>query len=210
MIRKLSPLLLVAILLAGCAHAPPMQGPGNRAAWQSRRAKLLKITHWSLRARAGSGGVFGWSGSVNWHQHGAVFDVVVSGPLGIGGMHIHGTPDLVFIRTKNKSYATDKPELFLEKNLGVSFPVSGLRYWTLGVPVPGMHANVHVDKLGRVVEMHQDGWTLSYRRYTRAGGYYLPSSLSAKRKDVHLKMVIEQWQDVGSGKPAAPSTAASH
>lgn len=195
--RGLLVLLLTGVLLAGCAQAPPVTGPGNRAAWQARREKLLKISHWSLRARAGSAGLFGWTGSVNWHQRGQFFNVLISGPLGIGGMHIQGTPGTVTINTKGKTYTTDQPELFLEQNLGVSFPVDGLRYWTLGVPVPGTPARVHVDQKGRVVKMHQDGWTLTYRDYTRAGGYYLPRSLSAKRKNVHLKMVVEKWVDVG-------------
>lgn len=190
-------LVMAAVVLAGCAQAPPVKGPGNRAAWQARRQKLLKISHWSLRARVGSAGIFGWSGSVNWHQRGSFFDVLVSGPLGIGGMHIQGTPHAAIIRARGKTYTTDQPEVFLEKNLGVSLPVDGLRYWTLGVPVPGSPARVHVDQKGRVVRMHQNGWTLTYRDYIRACGYYLPRRLSAKRKNVHLKMVVEKWVDVG-------------
>jgi outer membrane lipoprotein LolB len=196
MIRKLTPLLIL-LILAGCAQAPVYHGKENRTAWHARHMRLLEIEHWHLHARAGSAGLFGWTGSVNWQQKGALFDVHVSGPLGMGGMHIHGAPEAVIVRAHGKTYTTNHPEAFLEKNLGVSFPVAGLRYWTLGVPVPDVPAQVRVDQHGRVVEMHQEGWKLTYRDYAHVDGYYLPRKLSAERKDVHIKMLVEKWENVG-------------
>lgn len=195
MIRKW--LCIAAVfMLAGCQSVPLVQGPGDRDAWQARHARLLKIHHWHLQGRAGSTGLFGWSGNLDWHQKDGRFDIVVSGPLGMGGMKLDGTLDLVRIRKDGKTYYTRHPNRFLKRNLGVALPVKGLRYWTLGVPVPDEAFEVRVDNKGRVVKMQQEHWKLVYRNYTRAGGYMLPGEISARRGDVHLKMIIAKWKDV--------------
>src|SRR5699024_8620827 len=131
-----------------------------------------------------------------WRQNDGRFNIVISGPLGIGGMRLDGTLDLVRIRKGGKTWFTTHPNRFLKRNLGVALPVKGLRYWTLGIPVPGEDFQVRVDKKGRVVKMQQDKWKLIYLNYTQAGGYTLPTEISARRGDVHLKMIVGKWIEV--------------
>lgn len=137
--RWLSLGLLLA-LLGGCATTRPPTAPGkaNEAAWSARKAALGRLSRWNMVARAGSGGIFGWSGSLHWLQVGNRFDIRISGPLGVGAMRIAGTPNAVRVRTSKKTYETSDPERLLQQELHMSLPVSGLRYWALGLPEPQM------------------------------------------------------------------------
>lgn len=187
--------LLLAIL-GGCATTRPPTAPGkaNEAAWGARKATLSRLSRWNMVARAGSGGIFGWSGSLRWLQVGNRFDIRISGPLGVGAVRIAGTPSAIRVRTSRNNYETTDPERLLRRELHMSLPVSGLRYWALGLPEPQMPAHVSIDSKGLLRHMRQAGWTLTYSRYVAADGYQLPQSFTAKKGDTEVKIVVEHWQ----------------
>lgn len=196
MMRKLAVLLLL-VFLGGCAGVPRTPaGGGDRAAWQVRREALLGLTQWTMQARAGAGGLFGWSGSLHWEQRGEHFDIRVPGPLGVGGLQVVGTPGHLLIHKGGETYVTSHPDEFFRDRLRLTFPVSGLRYWALGVPEPGLPAQVAVDAQGRVTLLRQAGWTLEYEEYRQVGDYQLPVRFSGTRKDTRIKLAVQHWSGV--------------
>lgn len=195
--RRALALGCLLVFLGGCATTsrPPTEA-GDRAAWQARRANLLALSGWTMQARAGSGGLFGWSGNLRWVQLGDRFDISVSGPLGAGAMRIVGTPERLRIRKDGKTYVTSQPDAFFRQQLKLTFPVAGLRYWALGVPEPGVPASVAVDAQGRVTQISQSGWTLTYDDYRQVGEYQLPGRLSGVKDDTRIKLVVHEWTNV--------------
>jgi len=186
---------LLLALLGGCATTrAPAPGKANEAAWHARQAALSQLSRWTMEARAGSGGIFGWSGSMHWVQNGSHFDIRIAGPLGVGAVRIAGTPQAIRVRTADKTYQTSHPERLLRERLHMSLPVSGLRYWALGLPQPGTPAQVRVDDKGLLRHMRQAGWTLTYSHYVSTHGRQLPQRFSAQKGDTRVRIVVEQWR----------------
>lgn len=196
---------LVAAALSGCAAwAPQPTEPGvaNAAAWQARQAQLGRLHGWTLRGRAGSGGALGFTGRLRWVQTGEAFVIDVAGPFGAGATRLTGTPNRVEIRNARNTWVTDDPQRLLREVYGWTLPVSGLRHWALGRPIPGVPATPQVDADGRLVALQQSGWTLRYPEYVDTGaGIALPAKVELETDggDTRLRLLVESWGDLAPG-----------
>lgn len=195
--KKLA-VVALAGLLAGCAGmAPKHYGPPDMAAWRQRLARLSAVDDWRLDGRvAVSNGRQGGSGSLRWTEHAPYLEMRFSGPFGIGGFRLYGTPDNLVIETgKGKTYYTSDPGRTLAERLGWPVPIASMRYWVLGIPDPeGGVTDKRIDQHGLPRHMAQYGWSIDYAHYTNAGGYRLPARLEARRGPVHIKLVINDWK----------------
>lgn len=198
---------MLACLLAGCAGvAPRPYGPPNEAAWRQRLAQLSGLGDWRLDGRVAiANGRHGGSGSLRWTEHAPRLEMRFSGPFGIGGFRLYGTPDNLVIETgKGKTYYTDDPGRTLAERLGWPVPVASMRYWVLGLPDPdGAVTANRVDQYGLPRHMVQYGWSIDYSRYVSAGGYRLPQRLEARRGTVRIKLVVNNWT-VPAGTVSGP------
>jgi outer membrane lipoprotein LolB len=190
--------ILSALFLQGCAHLK--HSARTEQAWQAHRARLIQVDRFTLQARVSSGGVFGVKGNLTWRQAPDGFDMRVAGPFGIGAATITGRGRKIEIRTSKGSFVTEDPESDLKSRLGWSFPVSHLRHWILGQPAPGSRAEFGLDADGRLETLEQDGWTLEFEEYQRAGALDLPRKLQVANSEIKLKIVVDSW----SGLPAVP------
>lgn len=195
---------MAALLLGGCATwapAPTVPGVANPGAWQQRLSKLDRLDGWTLRGRAGSGGVIGFTGSIRWVQTGQSFVIDVAGPFGAGATRLTGTPQRVEIRNARDTWITDDPQALLQEIYGWNLPVSGLRHWALGRPIPDVAATLEVDDRGRLTGLQQSGWSISYTEYAETAiGLALPAKISLENGDASLRLLIESWSDLA---PAA-------
>jgi outer membrane lipoprotein LolB len=91
--------------------------------------------------------------------------------------------------------APDADDL-LEQSLGVRLPVNGLRYWVRGLPEPGSTPGLQTDAHGRLTRLEQNGWVIEYPAYapTSRLNLDLPERIVARRTDLSVKLVIEQWK----------------
>ncbi|MDE2150008.1 MAG: outer membrane lipoprotein LolB [Gammaproteobacteria bacterium] len=195
-------LALCALLLGvgGCAAMPKLDHARQADANWARRAKALsRIDTFSLQARVASGGLFGASGDLDWQQQGEAFDLRFSGPFGVGGIEIAGTVEDVQVRTRKNTYRTEDPDAFLRQKLGLNLPVSGLRYWVLGVPSPHSDADLILDAGGRAEQLVQDGWTLRYETYETIAGLSLPTRFEINGGRTRFKVVVDRWSGVTTG-----------
>lgn len=197
-------LLLALVWLGGCAiitvpePAPP--GVKNPDAWRAHRAAIQGLQQWSLQGRAASGQVLGWTGNISWRQRGKTFHVRVSGPLGMGGFRADGTLARVTVRTGEQTFKTTRPGALVEEILGWRFPLTGLRYWVLGLPEPGVPALLSVNSRGLLITLQQSGWELGYAEYTKVAGYRLPSRIVLHNSENTISVVIGRWFGLGGGK----------
>lgn len=168
----------------------------SQLAWEARQARLQKVDRFTLAARVSSGGIFGVKGNLNWSQRGEAFEMRVAGPFGIGAASLSGTAKNVEIKTAKGVFKTSDPEGDIKRKLGWAFPVSHLRYWTLGVAAPGSPAEVEPDAAGRPETLEQDGWSLEYDEWQNVGALELPRKFTVANDEVTIKVVIDTWSDL--------------
>lgn len=196
-IKRLISLWLLLLLVSGCAfitRAPEQQaGIDNPQAWAARQSELRSLEVWSMQGRAATGSLVGWSGNLNWQQRGERFDGRLSGPLGAGGFRALGTLEEVEIRTEDEVFITREPELLVEELLGWPFPLTGLRFWALGLPGPGHIEKISVDDKGLMLELEQRGWRLSFTEYREYESRLLPRKIVLDDGENRIKVVVDRW-----------------
>jgi len=91
--------------------------------------------------------------------------------------------------------APDADDL-LEQSLGVRLPVKKMSYWVRGLPEPGSTPGLQTDAHGRLTRLEQNGWVIVYPTYapTSQLNLDLPERIVARRPDLSVKLVIEQWK----------------
>ena len=186
--RRFLSVLSAGLLLAGCAVTPTTE------TWQPPSA--TEIRDWQFTGRVSlTQAEQGWHAGLFWQEQADQFQLKISGPLGQEAFRLTGNAAGVLLEDADgqRIQAHDAESLLLQTT-GWSLPVSGLRYWVRGLPVPGVHASESRDLQGRLLELEQSGWAISYSRYHFVGGVGWPAKLRLVRDDVTVRLVIDEWQ----------------
>lgn len=194
-------LLLASLLLFACSSKPVKQGVSS--SWLSRQAAVAEIDRWQLNARIGlrSKGRSG-SATLIWNEQPGQRNLRLLGPIG-GGLILLQQDDtgVALQDSKGKTWhAVDAAEL-IHRVTGWQIPVSGLRWWLLGMTEPGSEADYTLDDSERLVTVVQDGWKVTLAKYTLFGKYELPASvtvesLASKDDDgyIRAKLIVKGWE----------------
>ncbi len=189
-------IILLLTLLTACA-TPPTPTPDNDSAWSVRQTRLARLTEWRSEGRIGViNGGDGWHARFQWAQQGADYRIDLSGPLGQGRVLIESSGVEVRIQTQDgQNWTAPDADTLVEQALGVRLPVNGLRYWIRGLPQPDSKPTLHTDASGHLTRLEQDGWIIEYPAYvpTSQINLDLPERIIARRQDLSVKLVIEQW-----------------
>lgn len=190
-------LALSGILLAGCM---PLRQPSPSAdpqqTWRERQFVLQKLDGWNLKGRLAIDAVKeAWTGTLRWTQKGDEFKILWLFPLGQGSVELYGNPDRVTLRVpKEEPMSATSAEELLGTRLGWSLPVSGLRYWLLGLPAPGLPVvKLSLDSFGRLLRLSQGGWQIRYLDYKRVENFVLPGKVFLEHPKLRLRLVIDHW-----------------
>ena len=190
-------LLSFILLIAGCAAPMPVPPADPEATWQSRQQDLATVNDWRLNGRlAITRGSEAWHLKVNWRQKPEGYEIFLSGPFG-SGVKLVGNPQGVVLHdSEQHAYSAEEPELLLYTHTGVFMPVTGLRYWILGLPDPDKnHTNqTRLDAYGRLAELQQRDWTVRFRDYVAVEQYQLPERLFIQSEDIEVRLVVDDWQ----------------
>lgn len=202
--RFVKNLLLASLVLVLCAcEAIPTQPPqaiDTEQSWRVRQQALSALDAWSLSGRiAIQTPTEGWHASLSWEQQGESYAIRLSSPLGQGALQLNGNPSVVTLRTSSGEDSAQDAETLLERQLGWRVPVSGLRYWVLGLPDPNMSLeHRELDDLGRLVRIRQSGWDIEFRRYVSAGSVELPDKLFLNNANtephLEVRLVAGRWE----------------
>ncbi|MEM1438987.1 MAG: lipoprotein insertase outer membrane protein LolB [Pseudomonadota bacterium] len=198
-------LVLLVALLAGCATKGVQELP-EITDWPMRQDVLGALEQWELVGRIGiRTPEDSSSGSLSWRQRGVDFRAEIDGPLGIGGVQMVGDPRRVTLSgSKIDTVTVPDPERELWRQTGLRVPVAGLRYWLLGVPLPGEPADIVFGEDGLPLSIAQSGWRIDYTEYRRWSLNALPRRIKAESDDTRLTIVVRDWRIPG----AAASTQA--
>lgn len=175
----------------------PRPSPESQAsAWQARQAALAALPGWTLAGRiAVSNDDTNWSAALHWIQQADRYTVEVIAPLGQGAARLDGGHDGVALQLADGRLltATD-PELLLQQHTGLHMPVTGLRFWVMGMPNPASEARQALDDAGRLAWLEQAGWRIEFLRYSQVSGLDLPAKLVAINPRLRMRLVIDRWE----------------
>lgn len=193
-------LLILAAALSGCAQPLKINQHSNAPAqWAEQNQQRYQLAEWTLRGRvsiqtADDGGV----ADLIWHQDKQNFTIQFNAPLAAGTVALSSVAGGVMLSSsRGEPVFAATAESLLQGIQGWRLPVSGLRYWLLGVPVPEKsyqliswleNQQLHV--------MQQDGWHIEFRQYQKKGDVWLPRKIFMHRlddTDVDVRVVIRSW-----------------
>lgn len=193
---KIRVLMLMVLLLSGCAGlAPKPPGESPAALSAQRQARLDCLSGWRLRARVAlRAGEEGGSGRLTWRQRGERYVLRLTGPMGWGGVELRGDETSVTVTAEGRRrHYESSPSEVLAAELGYELPLFGLRYWLLALPAPQNPVQVELDPWGRPTRLSQSGWVIVYETYRRAAVDALPSRLRMTREGIDVRVVIADW-----------------
>ena len=186
-------------LLAGCAgltSKESVEGTGNPTDWKAHKDRINAIDGWQINGKIGirapsdSG-----SATLFWLQRQGYFDIRLAGPLSVGSARISGrTNDVVLDLSAQGRFQSNSAEDLLEKGLGWRLPLTQLFWWVRGLPAPDSPSQVTLDSDSHLNQLEQDGWHIQYLSYIEQNGYRLPERIKLKGENLHITLVIKDWQ----------------
>ena len=168
---------LSAVLLAACAAGP---GVAPVPAFELSGRVAVRFQE------------RGFASAVRWKQTDGSDEIWLTAPLGqtIAYLQADAT-GATLTAADQKQYRAGSIESLTRSALGWRFPVSGMRYWLLGQPAPGMAlAAAERDDAGRITRFRQDDWQVTIN-YAATGG--APSRLEIVGSDAEIRFVIDRW-----------------
>lgn len=201
----------VAILLQACADMGPAIKPAideaaGRASFEARVPALVALDSWRLTGRVSvSNETESWQASLYWRQHGAGYDVVLTGPLGQGAVELRGDGQGVELQMPDGSKVYDQSaQDLVAARLGWQLPLDALQYWVRGIAAPGASEVLAFSVAGECLSLRQFGWVVDYKHYAVVQGTALPSKLFLSKAEWHVRLVVDEWR-LG-GDESAPSS----
>lgn len=195
---------LYVALLSGCELLPITEAPipavvDPQVAWANHQSQLDSLEAWTLDGRISlSHEEEAWHASLRWQQIDSAYHINLFGPFGQGAAQLDGSPQSVILQHDGQTVQSDDAEQLLRQQLGLQIPVNGLRYWALGLAAPGSDHKVELDPAGRLATLQQNGWRVRYRSYVAVKGFMLPGKIFLDRDGLDVRLVVDQWQVVGS------------
>lgn len=182
-----------ALSIVSCTSQP--RRPIEQQSWEARRAQLQAREHFDLKARvAVAAGNEGFNARLRWIQQGAVSQLSLDGPLGVGGAQVNLDGDTLNVRTSRGQELSDSAaRAELAARLGFDPPLRSLRYWIQGVPDPASESNETLDEQHRLAALGQQGWRIDYASYAASGDDWLPQKLTLQREGVRVRLLIDGW-----------------
>lgn len=177
----------LVVLLSGCVLlpvAPTAERPTQAESAPFALNGRVSVSHDGKRHSAG----------VRWKHLAQSDEILLLTPLGQTAARIFYDASVATLDEGGKHYQADDVEALMDQVLGWHLPLRGLRHWMLGRAVPGTSARITHDSQGRVSQLHQDGWEVSYVNYADSRLDSMPTRLELRRADVQATLLIDKWE----------------
>jgi outer membrane lipoprotein LolB len=194
--------LVILVSLSACTILPEQPVPADReAARLAHGQDLLTLEAWTLNGRISiRHGEEAWHAGLFWHQIDDIYQIRIIAPLGQGGAQLDGSAHSVVLHTGDGEYRANNAERLLAEQFGWQLPVEGLRYWAIGRIAPGPVDRVSHDEYGRLQELQQAGWQITYHRYMpdgpAANALMLPGKVFLERNGLEVRFVVDSWKTI--------------
>ena len=190
-------LVLIALVLIGCAGAPRRPAAGQDAlllAQAAREAELAQRTNWRLSGRiAVSDGRDGGSGQIAWTQRGDRYEIALNAPVTRRSWRLVGEPGYARLEgIDGGPFIGDSAEALLQEHLAWVIPLRDLAAWVRGIRAPGAAA-IRFAASGLPEQMAQGGWTIDYRNFDQGLDPAMPSRVFAAQGARRVRLQVSDW-----------------
>lgn len=189
--------ILAVSLLAGCASLEPVPESSPVSSRHEDSLRMLDATAaWHASGRfAARSGQEGWHGRLEWAREGEAWQLRLVPPVLGDEVRLSSASRGVILSTADgrQHWAAD-PDALLRDSVGFSIPVTGLRYWLVGLSRPDADAEIEYGPRGLPASIRQDGWVVHYNGYRAVQGVQLPDRLVVENQDARLKFVVDVWE----------------
>ncbi len=194
---RLALLLITLHLLSACISVTPVTPAQDvNQAWQARVKHLYDQNNWTAQmSLTGVTEQQKFKTRVVWKQQSEHYQIKLRDFIGRTIAVIDGSPAGVVAKTsKGEKFQGQDAETLIYELFGIHIPVTGMRYWLQGLPLPG----VNVDQLilsdqGLAESISQQGWSMSYPNYLSHDPFKMPSQVLLEIENIALTVKISQW-----------------
>jgi outer membrane lipoprotein LolB len=189
--RALLPYIAL-LALAACHTLSPVPA----TPWSERRIALQAVDKFQVSGQlAVATPSEGFSANLQWQQQGVGSELVLRGPLGMGGARLNFDGEVLRLTNSQGTQLEGVPaQTELVRVLGFEAPLSSLRYWLLGTPDPARVATETLDDKQRLAQLQQGEWQVDYGEYQQTAGQWLPRRMALTRGGVKVKLQLSNWQ----------------
>jgi outer membrane lipoprotein LolB len=137
----------------------------------------------------------GFPGRVRWTHAPDRDELWFYSPIGTTVAHLvqdeHGA---LLVTAKGEEHRSSDLHTLAADVLGWDLPLAGLPFWVRGLPWPDAEVSEEQrDAQGRLTQLQQGGWTVSYLDWGSGGAQALPAKLDLKGERLRLRLLIERW-----------------
>jgi outer membrane lipoprotein LolB len=194
---KLSLLLLSVLMLSACisvSQLPPVEDAKQE--WDARANYLYGLEDWTAQiALIGNNHQQKFKTRAAWKQQSENYQIKLRDFIGRTVAIIEGTPSGVMAKTsKGERYQGDDAEALINDLFAINIPVTGMRYWLQGVPMPNESIDqLMLDENGLAKSLSQQGWSILYSHYLQNDPYKMPGQVILEFENIKLTVKISQW-----------------
>jgi len=190
-------LLLAVLFLAACTTTPqPPLVDDPKHAWDARTDYLYEQENWVAQITLiGDTDQQKFKARAVWEQQSDTYQIKLRDFIGRTIAVIDGTASGVVARTsKGERYQGDDAEALIHELFAINIPVTGMRYWLQGVPLPNeIIDDIVLDDSGLTKSLNQQGWAISYLDYVQNEPYQMPAQVLLEFENITLTVKISQW-----------------
>ena len=168
--------------------------------WNQRVEQLSALTRWSasgklaIRTQTQSE-----TASLDWQQDGHNTHILLTGPLGLGATSIDSDRSTLQVSRDGDTRIFDiSSAATSEATIGWDLPLQELPFWIRGLPYPRVSIEGQVFELGLLLQLQQQGWTITYENYALFDHFTLPTRVTIERNDTRARLIIRNWSDFSS------------
>ena len=204
-IRQLAIVFAVG-LLSACSQLPQVGSTNDESAtaalpsygpYSYRATELAKLVQWDVEGKLA---VYtankNNSGNLTWRQRKEYYDLLITGPLGQGHLHIEGSPGLVIATTPDEQAQATSIEALFAEHFDWQFPMAELRYWVRGIANPATDAELTYNDSGELATIIQAGWQVEISKYESVSGLPMPAKITITGDDIRLKLILKNWTNL--------------
>jgi len=192
------------VLLSSCATTHPTEEPitdESHELWSQRQQQLSAIHYWKLRGRVAlfvDEDVYNLG--LSWELNKDHSKLKLEAALGQGVVQLEkNNTEVKLVTSEGETFSGQNSAQVLRQSTGWSIPVEGLEFWIKGINHDNSDYLPDIDSAGRATSLSQDGWQINFLEYSSTSlsefnNPDLPHKIYMKRKNLALKIVIDQWQ----------------
>ncbi len=195
--------VLISALLVGCGmqQTKKTTPKSTSTSWEFHYGKISQVDGWRLKAKVGF--ITDTKGSNNvvmdWRQGLGCFRLHLSTPFGQSVAKLIGNQKKVTLIQPNKEpVESNSIDTLVFNKTGLEIPFHYIRYWAVGIPAPKTNYKMTQNGNHQLETLTQDGWTISYSKYSNFNGYAIPTHIKVSSAHVKLKIIIRDWAPVNN------------